>query len=419
MPTRVALALSAALVTVLTSLGAAAARPASPHVTIDVVAWPGEAPGPLEWKVWRVAADAPMRSITVQVPAGAVRTAALAALASMPQPAGGRRAGTATVTLQRAAGRRARTRPEVTVGGCPGGSAGELVTFRFLASGACANVTVDASPAGPIVGVDVPPQLALVALDLRLESLQTPAGRLLPANPEQAWTADTFATAETDAGTAADTVRELVGGATEVTVAPGRWTVGYGRRVELSGVVRRGGEPAPGERVALQAVDGSVANVPARPAAIAVTDAEGGFSTTLRPTSSGRVGAWAAAPPDGARPRLNTLATVARSVLRVRAPRPPIRKRIVRRLRGGLVRAVIVVRNPLVRVAALRCRLYVANRKVADRRFPRGRSRLVFRVVGHRHAKVRAVIGRWNKPAIAARSSRTLRLLPRPARRRG
>jgi hypothetical protein len=151
----------------------------------------------------------------------------------------------------------------------------------------------------------------------------------------------------------------------------------------------------------------------------AVTDASGHFETTIRPTSSALYAAWSGRAATSTRPRLNTLSTRARAAVVVRAPKPVIRKRHARRLRGGRVRAVIVVRNPIAGLETLQCRLYVWNRQVAARRFPRSRKALVFQVVAPRNAKVRAVIGRWEGRPIAARSSRIVRLWPRSARDRG
>ena len=264
----------------------------------------------------------------------------------------------------------------------------------------------------------MPADSAILRLDLRLDSLQTSGGRLLRANPEAPIAADTSASVRTATGEATVMTREIVGGATAVTISTDRSRIDYGSVVTISGTVQRGGTPAAGERVVIRELSGTVETAAGRQLGEALVATDGRFESSVRPTSTGSLVALATDTASGAGPRLNTLAGVSGEIV-VRAPRPVVTKRNVRRLRGRRVRAVIVVRNPIARFETLHCRLYLGNRQIAVRRFPRGSAPLVFRVVARRNAKVWAMIGRWSSEPIAGRSSRPLRLLPMSARPRG
>jgi hypothetical protein len=416
-PTRFLIHMGVALAIAWLAAGSSASARSSPAVSVDVIAWPGEATGPLQWKLWRVTATEPMTSITIRLPPGAVRPEALRALAAAPHGTGDA-VGGGVSTAQQSAGARTTIRTPLAFGGCPGGSRGTTITLHFETIGGCANVRVDVPASGTLVNVDLPADAAFLTVAVRLDSIQTSGGRVLPSNPRDAVALDTTATVGTAVGSAADTVREVVGGATDVTVSLARGRVDYGGAVTISGVVRRGGSPAPGERIVLDALRTTAGDVPAEAALEAVTDAEGRFDVSLQPTSGGLYAAWATAAATGDRPHLNTLAAVTQSELVVRAPRPVIEKRRAR-LRGRRVRAVIVVRNPIAGLERLQCRFYVGKREVTVRRFPPSRKPLVFHVVAFRNTRVRAVIGRWNDAPIAGRSSKALRLWPRSARARG
>jgi len=403
-----------AAVFVLAAASGGASASAPPSVSVDVIAWPGEAPGPLQWKLWHVQASEPIRSITLVLPAGGLRPSALRALMSAPQAPEGARVGVATVTMRRAPDLLETTASTLLVSGCPGAAVGDLATLRFATGDACATLALRESEAGVVARIDLHAP-DVTALDLRVDSLQTAAGRLLPPNPTEASTADTSVTVETASGTAHDTVREVAGGATSLTVGVDPTRLDYGHGATVSGLVLRGGAPAAGELVALDALTESVASWPGEPIATATTDTDGHFAVTVRPTYTERLAAWASAAATVDRVRLNTLAGVSPTDVVVRAPKPSIERRRATRVRGRLVRAEIAVRDPLPR-ETLQCRLYVGGKLFALRRFPSGAS-LVFHVIGRRDANARAVVGRWTGLKIAPRSSRVVRLWPRNPRR--
>jgi hypothetical protein len=382
---------------------------------VDVIAWPGEEPGPLQWKVWRVTSSEPMRSVTLTLPPGAVRRDALHALISMPQGPEGATAGAATVTIREASDLIGTTTVALPVGECAGGAHGQIATMRFESGGMCTTIAFDASGGGVAARIDFP-AVGVIAVDLRLDSLQTPAGRLLPANPADPATADTSVIVETAGGTAQDTVREISGGTTSLTVGADAAKVDYGHTVTLSGRVLRGGVPAVGEPIALGELYGSVANTPIEPHATTTPGADGRFAVTVRPSSTARWAAWSQGAATANGPRLNTLAGVVASDVIVRAPKPTIELRHATRPRRQLVHAEIVVRNP-IRRETLQCRLYVAGKQLTVRHFPFRPGPLVFHVTGHPTTKVRAVVGRWRPPVIAPRSSRVITLWPTKPRR--
>ena len=390
------------------SSGSASAS-SPPSVAVDVIAWPGEAAGPIEWKAWRVTASESMRTVTLALPPGALRERALRALMSDPQVPEGGSVGTATVTMREEPDA-VRTIPvQMQVFGCQGG-AGGLATLRFEVRGECIDLAVERAAGGFVVRADLSELPPVLRFELRLSSLQTGAGRLLPDNPPAAAASETVATVETEAGTGHGEVREISGGATGLSIALERHTAVYGLPLSIEGSVQRGAESSQGEIVLVDRFGESVAEPPSEPMQITTTGTDGRFVVTVRPTATAVWAAWSQAPLTGDRPRLNTLAAVAANEVVVRAPRPRIRKAQARRLGAKRVRARIVVWNPLAGKERLECRLFVGNRGPVVRHFGPGRARLVFRVTGSRRMKVRAVVRKEGVDAIAGRSSRVVRL---------
>ena len=380
-------------------------------MAVDVIAWPGEQAGPLQWKLWRVRSSEPMRSVTLALPGGALRESALRALMSGPQVPEGVAVGWATVSATDEPDGDAATPERMRVFGCQGATDGGLATLRFDVLGRCVDVEIARAGERFSLHVDLSQISDVVRLDLHLESVQTRGGRLLADNPPAGAAGDVVATVESAAGSGVGEVREIAGGHTGLALVLDRPTVIYGRQLTVSGRVVRGGAPSGGEVVFAHGLAGSVTDVPTEPEQIATTDADGRFEVRVHPTSTMLWAAWSHAPLAGDRPQLNTLVAVAPFEVVVRAPTPRIRKARARRRGGKRVRARIVVWNPLAGRERLECRLLVGNRQAIVRRFRRGQARLTFRVTGSRRMKVRAVVGRRRGgPPIAGRTSRVVRL---------
>ena len=228
-------------------------------MTVDVIAWPGEQAGPLQWKLWRVSSSEPLRSVLLALPRDALRESALKALMSGPQVPEGVAVGWATVASRDEPDETGATPLRMRVFGCPGATGGGLATLRFEVLGRCAAVEIARNGDGFALRVDLSQVGDVLRLDLHLDSVQTRAGRLLADNPSTAATGDVVATVETAGGSGVGEVREIAGGDTGLALVLDRPTLIYGRPLTVAGRVLRGGLPSAGEIVFAHGLTGSVA----------------------------------------------------------------------------------------------------------------------------------------------------------------
>ena len=330
----------------------------------------------------------------------------------------------------------------VRTGGCPGADTGALPTWRIEASPndprehGCMTVTVERARERLSLTVDTASSQTgrgILALELTLTNISTAAGRLFRDNPAQPVAADSTlsvvrcagygegARCGEDGAVVRDTVREVVGGETSVSFAASKRRAVFGELVVFTGRVLRGGRPSSGERVFLsphfRRGEPARSPAPGSEAVQGVTDADGRFRLARRLRGSARWSVRAQKPAGASAPRLNTLVGTSQRPLFVHAPRPPIEKRSTRRLRAGLTSAVIVVKNPLGRLATLTCVLRVGERQYT-RRFPFTSTMLVFEVTARTGSRVVARVfqdhpapqGGWISPLIAPGFSRAIRL---------
>lgn len=428
----------------LVALAAPAAASEAPSLSADVVTLPSLGAGPVTSKTWRAAAaGAWLKRIALDVPvAPHLDLRALSALVRTE----GLRVGEADVQFTMASDFAASVGAvAVRTGGCPGAapSTGGRLAWRIELSPngpderGCIAIDVDTTRPGRLVlTLDTAATRrgrGVVAVELTLINVETAAGSLFAANPADPVAADTAIAAVLCAGYGDDaacgadgallgeTVRELAGGGTGVTLAASTARAVFGSRVVFSGRVVRGNAPSAGERVVVGPYHrrSGPARSPAAPsdAVRTTTDAAGRFRVAVRVRGTARWSARTSKPAAAGAPRLNTLVVTGERPLFVHAPRPRIEKRAARRLRGGATRAAIVVANPLGRLATLTCRLHVGPR-THTRRFPFTSATLVFRIIGRTGAPVYATVFQdhpaagsgWITPLIAAGTSRMIRL---------
>lgn len=380
-----------ALSAVLALAGTASASTAS-SVRVDVVAWPGEGAGALEWKGWTVVldGDGAITRLSLSIPATTVR---VGALRSIPGEA---LVGNVSIAIRNGDDIAA----ELSSGGCE--NERELLHFHQL--GRCFGVAVTADGVRLVLEVDLSALSAATAFVLQLDNASTPAGQLLAPNPEQAYEAETSADVLSGGVVLQDTVREVVGGDTRIASEAASRRVLYGARIALTGDVRRAGLPSAAERVIAYPLAGGVGVSPV------MTNDQGRFNIGIRPRFTSQWAVQSSRAAVAGLPDLNSLVYfLARSVI-VYAPRPAIERRAVRQV-GRNRTAAVVVRNPLFGDETLECRLYAGSRRLPMRRFGANSATLTFRVRGRAGTRVRAAVGRWGQTRpIDPGWSRTVRL---------
>jgi len=380
-----------ALSAVLVLAGTASASSAS-SVRVDVLAWPGEAAGALEWKGWSVVldGDGTIGRLSLSIPDTTVRVDALRSIAGEVQ------VGNVSVGIRNGDDIAA----ELSSGGCT--SQGELLHFH--PAGRCVGVAVTSDGARLVLELDLSGLAGATAFILQLDNASTPAGPLLAPNPEQPYEADTTVDV-VSAGTALhDAVREVVGGDTRIAASATSRRVLYGRQVTIRGDVRRAGSPSAGERVITYPLAGGVGVSPV------TTSDEGRFNGRVRPRFTSQWAVQASRPGNAGVPDLNSLVHFVVPAVVVYAPRPAVEKRAVRDV-GGRRTGAVIVRNPLFGDETLDCRLYVGGRRIASRRFRASSPTLTFRVRARAGTRIRAAVGRWGQPRpIDPGWSRTVRL---------
>ena len=398
----------AVLIAATAALGAgASAKSLFPQV--DVIA-SSETTGDVAWKVWRVShLDSGLaQRVMLELAPGSLNVAALRSLSQ------GTAVGTATITQQLDGDSTVTGTEPLQLGSCDEGATGSEATLRFEAVGStgfstCVPVAVALASDGT---AELTPDLAGVTdphrLDLRFDNRDTAAGALIPPNPRNPVERDVSVTRTAPTVDRLNTVREISGGDTGVVIRANRDHVVYGRWVRISGRVLRGSRPSAGERVVVRD-SRSEESIGVETGVDTIADDEGRFSVEVKPTSVTRWEAWAWKIPDSGF-RLNLLAGVLPKPVVVRAPKPTIRKRAAHRLASRLVRAEIVVHNPILNDETLYGRLYVNGKVTVLRRFPFASGDLVFRVRGKPGTRVRVAIGRWQAPLLAAGWSRVVRL---------
>lgn len=381
----------AALAAVLVLAGSASASSAS-SVRVDVVAWPGEAAGALEWKSWTVVldGDGAIGRLSLSIPVTTVRVDALRSFS------GEAPIGNVSIAI--------RNGDDVAAELFSGGCGGERELLHFHQLGRCVGVSVTADGSRLVLEVDLSGFSAATAFVLQLDNASTPAGQLLAPNPEQAYEAETAVEVLAGGVLLQDTVREVVGGDTGIAATATSTRVPYGARAALAGDVRRSGAPSPAERVIAYPLAGGVSVSPV------TTNEQGRFTIGIRPRFTSQWAVHASRAGIAGIPDLNSLVHfVARPVV-VYAPRPALEKRTVRK-RGRTRTAAVVVRNPLFGDEALDCRLYVGGRRLPVRRFGVNSATLTFHVRARAGTRIRAAVGRWGQTRpIDPGWSRTVRL---------
>ena len=409
-----ALVVIAATVVLPSTAAAASAR-------VNVLTLPGSGAGAVDSKTWSAyASGVYMKRITWNVPGAYFDAAALAAL-----PSGSRLGGAGM---------------QVTAGDSGGVTDGLPVHARSCppATRGCVALAINRrADRRVLLGVRVADAArrggGVTWFTLRIENIQTSAGKLLRDNPPAPRRRDTsllvvpcstfdeFRRCGPDGAPLRRLVREVVGGETTITLATSRESAGLGQYVVFSGRVLRGGRPSAGERIFIAPhyrLEGERGEPEPGGSTNVVTAADGTFRLRRRMTESARWAASAVKPGSRARPRLNTLETVTPAPLWVHAPAPgvEIAGRIV--LPDGRIRANVIVTKP----RALRGYGLTATVRVGDetqtRPLPWSKGSVTFTVDGPAGAAVQANVfqehpnpeGGWIPITLAPRWSAVLSL---------